>query len=767
MLLERTCPPKPIVLLVSDEYPPYTSWGGNAYQMAYLARMLRGRGYDVEIIAQSDGDDEFCHLDRDGNLVHRIVATQSYALKGIEALSTRLGAWAKVGHLPFAVRVAEKVLELTTLWNRKILWIETTNWKAQTFLLHFLPSLNERCVVRIVTPLAEVHHHNGQVVDIHAREALLQEALQQVLLRHRFYSNQEYKAYFEKRVKTLPLAGRSSANERAFLLPFDFDRVPERGPRRRSAEGIVRLLVIGRLEPRKGLEDVCAALAALAPEQRAKVRVIAAGRDTPFGPRKSYLETLRARFGALSGCIDFRGEVPESGFAALFAEADVGLMPSRSESFGYSLLELVTSDLPVITADVGAASELERRGVKYLAKYRGVAELTAALASLPERLADYEDLAPDNRSCVQEIYRSEMERYFEYTRRHFGPPTRAANGHAVPRRPPVKSADLVVCTHRLDDLTRSLGSLLREARKACDAGIACRVTVVYQDDDLPERLYAWRPDLRDEPLLRLRASAPPSLPRARNVAVANTSGDLVIFVGDAAVLEPGFVLAHAEAANRHPEAAGVVGHIKGPAHLGPATARRAVGQIRASGVIETHFHSEERRAPLVPITSTGANMSYRRDVLNGLFGDTWFDHRFGGSALREASTLAIELFRSGHFLVFAPDASLHPVTSGSDGDGTGSVHAVRQAVAHSELSYFFLNHLFAPAAALRAGVPLLHVLREVRGSRGVRAKLVQGYVNLRGYLGGRSLYRRRQEEGAQPLMRPARFPAFQRPSFTD
>src|SRR5437870_3159442 len=128
-------PEKPIVLLVSDEYPPYTALGGNAYQMAHLARMLTGHGHDVEVIAESDTDEEFIHLDACGNLVHRVAGSRSTLLASLRALLPPAGRLGGLRDLSFALRVLEKVLELELLWQRHVLWIEATSWRSETFFL--------------------------------------------------------------------------------------------------------------------------------------------------------------------------------------------------------------------------------------------------------------------------------------------------------------------------------------------------------------------------------------------------------------------------------------------------------------------------------------------------------------------------------------------------------------------------------------------------------------------------------------------------------
>jgi glycosyltransferase involved in cell wall biosynthesis len=321
-------------------------------------------------------------------------------------------------------------------------------------------------------------------------------------------------------------------------------------------------------------------------------------------------------------------------------------------------------------------------------------------------------------------------------------PEHTPNGHHKHVPAPVASADLVICTYnRFDDFTLTLGSVLREARRAVEAGIRCVVTVVYQNEGFRERIYAWRPDLEKETLLRFVFSSPPSLTRARNLAIASTDGDLVIFIDDDVLLEPGFVVAHVGAANKHPRAIGVAGQIQAPREEGPFEPRRAVGQIRASGVIETWYDAEERETTLVPLTPMGANMSYRREPMNALFGASWFDEIFDGSAFREESTTAIWIFRRGKYFVFAPDAALYHFESATGGCNNRNSRSLKQWVAHYELNYLFLNNLFAPSELLRLGVPLLHVLRDFVKGEGITGRLRASYMNLKGYFGGRRLFK--------------------------
>jgi hypothetical protein len=356
--------------------------------------------------------------------------------------------------------------------------------------------------------------------------------------------------------------------------------------------------------------------------------------------------------------------------------------------------------------------------VRYLGKYATVDELASLLASTPERLHRYESERVANRDRLRAIYQENDDAYLRYVREHVAASV-AVRASQPPTQPSsrVCSADLVVCSgDRVGPLATVLDSMLTAARQATSAGIPTAITVVHQDAEIPDGVYAHRPDLRREKRLRFVATS--SAAQARNAAVAATMGDLVIFVDDRCFVEPGFVEAHATAANAHPRAAGIVGRTVDGSGPEPHDDRRAVGQIRASGFIETHFASTEQRAPIVPIAAPEVNVAYRRATMNALCGKTWFD---------ELRSDSVWLFRRGGFLVFAPNATLRREYAPP---GNGDVAR----------DYQFLNMLFARAPLLRAGIPLLQILRDIRRESGWGARLRRGVVSVRGFLGGRALF---------------------------
>jgi GT2 family glycosyltransferase len=310
----------------------------------------------------------------------------------------------------------------------------------------------------------------------------------------------------------------------------------------------------------------------------------------------------------------------------------------------------------------------------------------------------------------------------------------------------VASVEVVCCTYnRLDLPIASVEPLLRDAAAASTGGLPLGVRIVHQNEDFPQRLFQQRPQWREHPALRLTPSFPPGLPRARNAGLAASSADLVVFVDDDVEIDPGFILAHVRAANANPEAIGVAGRIRSRV-MGADRINRslAVGQIRLSGRVEDNFDSVgEPGVTVVVHTPRGANMAFRRQALIDQMGPRPFDESLPGSAHREETTLAMELFRRGHYIVFAPEASLLHLEAESGGCENRGPLTVRKRLDHLALDYLFLNRLYENNAALRTFAPLLQGVREVREAKGLARKLFRAGLNLAAYRQGRRLYAER------------------------
>ena len=145
--------------------------------------------------------------------------------------------------------------------------------------------------------------------------------------------------------------------------------------RTRAADGRVRVLYAGRLTKEKGVDLLADAfLAARARDPRLDL-VLAGG-----GPEE---EALRARLG---GAATFLGWLEGEALARAYADADLFLFCSQTDTFGQVVLEAQASGLPVVAVDAGGPSELiasGRSGVLCPPRTSALADALAGLAAHP------------------------------------------------------------------------------------------------------------------------------------------------------------------------------------------------------------------------------------------------------------------------------------------------------------------------------------------------------------------------------------------------
>lgn len=136
---------------------------------------------------------------------------------------------------------------------------------------------------------------------------------------------------------------------------FDTNLVRPR-PSRESDE--VRLLFVGNLDPRKGLETLVDAFLLL---DRPNVGLDVVG-DEAFYPRYARRVRRKASQGKLESRIRFHGRVGREAVAEFYSQADVFVLPASYEPFGIVFAEAMSFGLPVIAANAGGVPELVEHG---------------------------------------------------------------------------------------------------------------------------------------------------------------------------------------------------------------------------------------------------------------------------------------------------------------------------------------------------------------------------------------------------------------------
>lgn len=172
----------------------------------------------------------------------------------------------------------------------------------------------------------------------------------------------------------------------------------------------LRVVFLGRLEPRKGAIDLLrAAPRVLAEIPRARFTLIGNDRRTCPGGR-SHEEFLREEFPAeVRSRVEFAGRLRDEEAAALVRSADVFAAPSLYESFGLIFLEAMRWGTPVVGTTAGGIPEVVDDGETGLLAPPGNPE---GLAAALTRLLRDEGL----RRRLGEAGRRKVEREFSLSR---------------------------------------------------------------------------------------------------------------------------------------------------------------------------------------------------------------------------------------------------------------------------------------------------------------------------------------------------------------
>jgi len=122
--------------------------------------------------------------------------------------------------------------------------------------------------------------------------------------------------------------------------------------------GRCRILYVGRLAPEKG---VCVLLEAFAALKEGLAILTIVGTGESNDELKLQAEKLN-----LGDRVHFRGFVADEDLPAVYADADLLVMPSLSEGLPLVLLEAIASGLPVIGSAVGGIPDVIQNGINGL-----------------------------------------------------------------------------------------------------------------------------------------------------------------------------------------------------------------------------------------------------------------------------------------------------------------------------------------------------------------------------------------------------------------
>ncbi len=180
------------------------------------------------------------------------------------------------------------------------------------------------------------------------------------------------------------------ATPRLIRYPYLRWRDAGRPEEPRDQAGPLRLLYLGRLERRKGVQNLLRAFTAIDSSQ---LRLTLVGGDTDTAPLGTSMASTLELMAAGDPRIDFAPSLSLEELRVVLLESDVVVLPSLWEAWPYVALEALQANRPLLTTPVGGFVEMVRPGAAgWLAADTSAEALAVAMERLVWRREEVERL---------------------------------------------------------------------------------------------------------------------------------------------------------------------------------------------------------------------------------------------------------------------------------------------------------------------------------------------------------------------------------------
>jgi glycosyltransferase involved in cell wall biosynthesis/GT2 family glycosyltransferase len=342
------------VAFVSQGFPPDQE-AGIARWTALAARGLAERGHAIHVLTRSASADESVVF-QDGIWIHRICPDT-------------------VGSGPVAetYSIPESIAAWCARVRREVSYLKSFGLDLVSFPiwdLEGLPTLDDPEI--------------AAVVSLHTTYAMAKPFKPEWNLRP-IYEHHFVDRMIRAEGRALEKAGRLLANSEAVLseieATYGFDprakstivahATPDPLERRLGASELrasqamsgaaLRVLFVGRFEPRKGFDLASGVIAELI-QQSADIECWIVGDLLQPATRRAIVDAGHGRI-LDDPRVRFHGQVSRAELDDLYVQADVVLLPSRFESFGLVAIEAMAAGKPVVGLASGGLAEIIENGV--------------------------------------------------------------------------------------------------------------------------------------------------------------------------------------------------------------------------------------------------------------------------------------------------------------------------------------------------------------------------------------------------------------------
>lgn len=214
------------------------------------------------------------------------------------------------------------------------------------------------------------------------------------------------------------------------------------------------------------------------------------------------------------------------------------------------------------------------------------------------------------------------------------------------------------------------------------------VLVVDQTQVHQPEIQTFLDELENSGKIRLFRVSWASLPGARNYAVRQAKGEILLFLDDDVQLESGFLSAHAKNYLDRSDIGAVAGRVFDRMKLADFKPGLEIQDLPPEamnpGIAWYHINLVHTVKPQQVLSARGCNMSFRREIFEQH--GVWFDERFQGSAVREESDFCLRIRKTGLMIWYDPEAHLVHL-----GEETGGCHDISTRSLKYQIT-FYHNH---------------------------------------------------------------------------
>lgn len=383
------------ICLISREFPPDTGWGGIATFVHDLALGLAEIGAEVEVIALS-ADGKNSTVDYKGIKLHRVAPVADLdkyqMLLSLMPYSHSLLKSLVALHLKFVELHSAKPFDI----------VEVPEMFGEGVFL----ALTKLCplVIRLYTPHFKFIDEKLHLIDEGFDHQLLSIIEKLTLLNADAVvsPSQDLGDYVANAI------GFSSEEMHIMKGLVDTNRfTPEGAQALKIEEAVLKVILVGRLEERKGVYQLIRAIPQVV-KKFPKVKFFLIGKDTNTAHGgKSVQAELEAEL-KKSGCgqhVVFTGPVPHASMPEYFRSADIFVLPSLYDNAPLTCLEALSSGTAIIGTSAGGMKEYVQNGKSgIIIPPSDVQALSDALLELLSDKAKRESFGREARKSALELY---------------------------------------------------------------------------------------------------------------------------------------------------------------------------------------------------------------------------------------------------------------------------------------------------------------------------------------------------------------------------